>query len=111
MSKIVSDNDFILDAFNPHAIAKDIALRMRERRLELNFTRQKLAETAGVSPGTLKRFENMYEISLKHLLQLAVVLDSTEEFIKLFTKRRYGSIDEVLKASSAKKRQRGKRNV
>lgn len=110
MSKILSDNDFMLDAFNPYAIAKGLAFRMRERRLELNLTQQALAGKSGVSLGTLKRFENSYEISLRHLLMLAVVLDATEEFLLLFTKRQYESIDEVIKATAVKKRQRGKRN-
>jgi transcriptional regulator with XRE-family HTH domain len=111
MSKIISDNNFVLDAFNPYAIAKGLAVRMRERRLELNLTQRTLAGKSGVSLGTLKRFENGYEISLKHLLMLAVVLDATEEFFLLFTKRQYESIDEVMKASAVKKRQRGKRSV
>jgi transcriptional regulator with XRE-family HTH domain len=110
MSKIIADNDFILDAFNPAAIAKGIAERMRERRLELNLTQQGLAVKAGVSLGSLKRFENSCEISLKHLLMLAVVLDATEEFDALFSKRHYQSIEEALKMTALKKRKRGKRN-
>jgi len=38
MANIIADNDFVLDAFNPVAIAKGIAGRLRERRLELNLT-------------------------------------------------------------------------
>ncbi len=110
MSKIIADNDFILDDFNPAAIAKGIAVRMRERRLELNLTQQGLAVKAGVSLGSLKRFENSYEISLKHLLMLSVVLDATEEFSALFSKRQYQSIEEALKMTTSIKRKRGKRN-
>jgi transcriptional regulator with XRE-family HTH domain len=110
MYNIISDKDFLLDDFNPYAIARGIALRMRERRLELNLTQEALARKSGVSLGTLKRFENSFEISLKHLLMLAVALDATEEFASLFTKMRYESIDEVLKASAVKKRKRGRRN-
>ncbi len=107
----MADNDFLLDAFNPAALAKGIAQRMRERRLELNLTQKGLSAMAGVSLGTLKRFENNHEISLKHLLMIAVVLDVTEEFGKLFTTKQYQSIDEMLNATKSKKRQRGKRNV
>ena len=110
MINIISDKEFILDDFNPYAIARGIAMRMRERRLELNLTQVALARKSGVSLGTLKRFENSFEISLKHLLMLAVAMDATEEFSTLFKKRRYESIDEVIKASAVKKRKRGRRN-
>lgn len=108
---MIADNDFLLDAFNPAALANGIAARMRDRRLELNLTQKGLASKAGVSLGTLKRFENSHEISLKHLLMIAVVLDATEEFSLLFSKRQYESIDEVLKKSATKKRERGRRNA
>lgn len=103
-------NDFVLDTFNPIALAKGIALRMRERRLELNLSQKGLATKAGVTLGSLKRFENSFEISLKHLLMIAVVLDATETFGELFSTKQYQSIDEMLSATSLKKRQRGKRN-
>lgn len=109
MINILADNDFILDAFNPASIAGGISERMRERRLEMNLTQQNLAKKSGVSLGTLKRFERNHEISLKHMLMLAVVLDATEEFALLFSRRQFENIDQALKASS-KKRQRGKHN-
>jgi len=109
MINILADNDFILDAFNPASIAGKISERMRERRLEMNLTQQNLAKKSGVSLGTLKRFERNHEISLKHLLMLSVVLDATEEFALLFSRRQFENIDQALKVSS-KKRQRGKHN-
>lgn len=110
MSKIIADNDYCLNAFNPAAMARNIATRVRERRLELNLTQNSLADKAGVSLGSLKRFENSYEISLKHLLMISIVLDSTEEFDHLFTKPQYQSIDEALKGASLKNRKRGSRH-
>ena len=109
MINILADNNFDLDAFNPASIAFGIAKRMRERRLEMNLTQQSLTRRSGVTLGSLKRFERGNEISLKHLLMLAVVLDATEEFDLLFSRRQFVNIDEALKASS-KKRQRGKHN-
>lgn len=107
MINILADNDFVLDAFNPAAIALGIAKRMRERRLEMNLTQQNLAKKAGISLGSLKRFENSHEISLKHLLMLAVVLDATEDFSLLFSRRQFENIDQVLNSASGK-RKRGK---
>jgi hypothetical protein len=74
-------------------------------------TQTLLAKKAGISLGSLKRFENNYEISLKHLLMLALVLDETEAFHQLFTRKYYQSIDEILKLKDQKKRVRGKSNV
>ena len=109
MINILADNDFVLDAFNPVVIATGIAERMRERRLEMNLTQQCLAKRSGVSLGSLKRFESNHEISLSHLLMLAVVLDATEEFALLFSRRQFENIDQALK-TSYKKRLRGKHN-
>lgn len=111
MTKILSDNISSLDAFNPHAIARDVAGRVRNRRLAMNLTQQALADRSGVSLGSVKRFENKYEISLKHLLMIAVVLDATAEFSALFAGSRYQRIEDVLKASEVKTRKRGRKNA
>lgn len=100
----------ILDDFNPHVIASKIAHRMRRKRLTLNISQQLLSSNSGVSLGSLKRFENKYEISLKHLLQLALALDAIVDFNKLFPDNKYESIDELLNMKRSKERKRG-RNV
>jgi transcriptional regulator with XRE-family HTH domain len=111
MTNILSDKDYQLDACNPFAIAQGIAERLKQRRLEHNLTQDALADRSGVSLGSLKRFEQHYEISLKNLLLLAVALDCTAEFAELFAVRHFTSIEEVLKAKATKKRKRGRRNV
>jgi transcriptional regulator with XRE-family HTH domain len=109
MINILANNDFVLDNMNPLTLATGIAKRFRDRRLEMNLTQQSLSKRAGVSLGSLKRFENNGEVSLKHLLMLAVVLDATEEFALLFSRRQFENIDQVLNSSSGK-RQRGRKN-
>lgn len=111
MTNILSDNDYQLDAFNPFAIAQGIATRLKQRRLEHNLTQDALADRSGVSLGSLKRFEQHNEISLKNLLLLAVALDCTAEFAELFAGQHFNSIEEVLKAKAGKKRKRGRRSV
>ncbi len=111
MDKILADKYFGPDVFNPASLATGISQRLKQRRLELNLTRAALSEKSGVSLGSLKRFEDLQEISLKHLLMLAVVLDATEEFDSLFSKRQYESMDEALNATASKNRKRGRRNV
>ena len=102
--------DFILDDFNPVAIAKKMAERLRKRRLFLNMSQKALSIKSDVSLGSIKRFENGGEISLKHLLKLALVLDALDEFHTLFPEQEYNSIDDILKSRKLKERKRG-RNV
>ena len=80
------------------------------RRLELNLTRSALAKKSGVSLGSLQRFENEAEISLKSLLKIAVALNATEEFKQLFSKVAYKSIKDIIKNQENKTRQRGRKN-
>jgi transcriptional regulator with XRE-family HTH domain len=107
---ILSDISILIDDFNPNAIAREIARNMRQRRLDLDFTQEALAKRSGVSLGTLKRFESQCEISLKHLLMVAVALGATDEFHRLFTQKQYQSIDELMKVKEAKTRKRGRNN-
>ncbi len=110
-ANILSDNDFLLDDFNPGVILKNIAARMKRNRLELNLSQQALSKKSGISLGSLKRFEQTGEISLKSLVMLALALDATYEFTQLFAGSQYQSIDELLSRDKAKNAKRGRRNV
>ncbi len=99
-----------LDDFNPQTIANTIAKNLKQRRLELNITQVELSRKSGVSLGSIKRFENNYAISLKHLLLLAVVLNATDEFLQLFTRKQYSSISEINIEAEVKLRKRARKN-
>ncbi|MDR1195317.1 MAG: helix-turn-helix transcriptional regulator [Endomicrobium sp.] len=107
---ILSSNAFLED-FNPSKISEGIAGRFKQRRLELNLTQAALSKMSGVSLGTLKRFENKCEISLKSLVKLAISLEAVEDFKNIFSKQNFESIDEVINAQKSVKRQRGRKNV
>jgi transcriptional regulator with XRE-family HTH domain len=111
VANILSTNNFVLNEFNPSAILIGIATRVKKNRLELNLSQNALAKRSGVSLGSLKRFEQSSEISLKSLVLLAVVLDATEEFGLLFSGRKYQSIDHLLSNEKRKEAKRGRRNV
>jgi transcriptional regulator with XRE-family HTH domain len=111
MANILSDNNFILEDFNPDAIMKKIAARVKQNRLELKLSQSALSAQSGVSLGSLKRFEHNGEISFKNLVMLAIALDSTEEFGLLFSKQKYQSIAELLDKIKVKTVKRGRRNV
>lgn len=100
----------LMENYNPQALAKGIAKRVKARRLELNLTQAALSKRSGVSLGSLQRFENQSEISLKSLLKLAVALNATDEFKQLFSKVNYQNINDVIKNQENKTRQRGRKN-
>lgn len=94
---------------NPGNIAKQIAARVKARRLELNLTQDGLASRAGVKFATYRRFEQTGEISLRGLLQIGFALNCLDEFNALFAQKQYQSLDDVLNEQSAN-RKRGKKN-
>lgn len=95
---------------SPDELAEDIAQRVRQKRIKLNITQRELAERSGVSFGSVKRFEQKGEISLQHLLKIAIVLRSVSEFEHLFKEDPYQSIDDVIKENSRKTRKRARSN-
>lgn len=111
IANILSANDFLMDDYNPGAILKNIAGRLKRNRLELNLSQRALATKSGVSLGSLKRFEHTAEISLKNLVMLAIALDATQEFGSLFSGKKYQTIDEILIKGKAETAKRGRRNV
>jgi len=66
------------------------------RRREAGLSQTALAERSCVSLGSIKRFEGSGEISLAALVRIAAVLGYEADFDKLFTRRNYQSIDEIL---------------
>jgi transcriptional regulator with XRE-family HTH domain len=80
----------------PPEIAGDVAQRIRTRRKERGFTQVELSKRAGVSLGSLRRFESANEISLKSLIKLAIALDCEDDFEQLFARKQYRSIQEVI---------------
>ena len=91
---------------SPQDIARLLAGRVRERRLAANLTQQGLAVRAGVSLGSLKRFERIGAISLESLIRIALALGAAEEFTALFRPWEFQSLDEVIAAPP--KRLRGR---
>ena len=95
---------------SPDSILKGIAERVKERRLERNFTQKAFAKRAGVGYDAYLKFEHTGEIMLRNLVLCAMVLDGADGFTELFAKKSYQSIDELLKMQEVKKRKRGSRN-
>jgi transcriptional regulator with XRE-family HTH domain len=80
----------------PKDISMKIAENMRTLRKDRKLSMEKLAEVSGVSYGSIRRFESTGEIALTALLKIAAVLDCTDDFTNLFTKRTPQSIQEII---------------
>ena len=104
MNNIISFN-----ILTPDDVAKQIAARVKARRLELNLTQEGIAARAGLKFATYRRFEQTGEISLKGLLQIGFALNALSEFDALFVQKQYQSLDDVLNEQNVI-RKRGKKN-
>lgn len=103
------DNILSFENISPESKSKALAIRAKNRRLEMNLTQEGLAVRAGIPLATYRRFERTGEISLKGLLQVAYALNALDDFDAVFDVPRYASLDEALNANQ-KIRKRGKRN-
>ena len=94
----------------PVNVQHELAARFKARRLALDLTQEGLAARAGVSWGTLKRFEGTGLISLDALLKLALVLECLEDFNQICTDQGRSlttkSLDEILDAPKPRRKGR-----
>ncbi|WP_300729926.1 helix-turn-helix transcriptional regulator [uncultured Bacteroides sp.] len=102
------NNIMTFNISTPNDVAKQIAARVKARRLELNLTQDGMASRAGIKFATYRRFEQTGEISLKGLLQIGFALNALSEFDALFAQKQYQSLDDVLNEQSVT-RKRGKK--
>jgi transcriptional regulator with XRE-family HTH domain len=86
----------LLDQKTPAQIAAELAAAVRARRKEHGYSQLDLSKKAGVSLGSLKRFETQHEISLKSLIKISIALSCEEDFAQLFAKKHYQSIQEII---------------
>lgn len=92
----------------PGEIARLLAGRVRELRLQRGWTQQEMAERAGVTLATYRRFEHTGRIALERLLRIAVVLDARTGFDELFARPSARSLAELAERTQPT-RQRGRR--
>lgn len=94
--------------YTPQEILEKVAKQAKQARLNQDFSQEGLAKRSGVSLGSIKRFERTGQISFDSLLKIALVLNSLEEFEKLFTEQSkpIKTLDEILAKPITKKRGR-----
>ena len=86
-------------------ISSEIANRVRSRRKEKKLTQSELAEKAGVSFASYKRFEQKHEIALDSLIKIALALDSEDDFDTLFSRREFSSIQELIASEKSREKE------
>ena len=77
-------------------IKQRLSQRARTRRREVKLSQSELAARSTVSLGSVKRFERTGEISLWGLLRIAAVLGYETDFDRLFERKNYQSLDEII---------------
>ena len=77
-------------------INNDIAQKIVRLRKRKQITQKQLAARSGVSLGSLKRFEQIGEISLQSLTKIAIALDVENELEGLFDNVPFASIEEII---------------
>ena len=80
----------------PKELGMEIAANLKKLRKQRKLSQIALAEKAGVSYGSMKRFEQTGEIALESLLKIAIVLGETEPFEALFKPTEIKSIQEII---------------
>lgn len=102
-------NNILFNITTLNDVAKQIATRVKKRRLELNLTQEGMSAKAGVKFATYRRFEQTGEISLRGLLQIGFALNALSDFDELFKQQQYQSLEDVLNEHN-NNRKRGKKN-
>lgn len=90
----------------PLEVARAVAQRAKQRRASLRLTQSELAQKAGLSLSTLRRFEQTGQISFEGLLQIAFALDSMDDFKALFASQSWATMDDMLNQVKPAKRVR-----
>lgn len=107
---MVNDNILALIERTPDAIMRQVAERVRMRRLELNWTQNLLAAKAGLPLATYRRFESKGEISFRALIMIAIALRAEDDIEQLFSTKNYQSIDELIDGKQNSNRKRATKN-
>lgn len=105
-NNMMTDIDLLLDRTNPKLLSKKISENLKKTRVRQKITQKELAERSGVPLSNLKRFEQKAEIALNSLLKLAIVLDSTAGFEKLFTEDKINTLDDFIATNKLTERKR-----
>jgi transcriptional regulator with XRE-family HTH domain len=97
-----------LSLVGPAEMGKSLADRVKTLRLVKGWKRDTLAERAGVTAASLKRFETTGKASLELVLKVAHALGRLDEFGKLLQPPAAQSIEELERRAAKPIRRRGR---
>ena len=92
----------------PEQVSQTLAARVKALRLDRGWKQATLAERAGVSLASLRRFEASGRASLQHVLLLAFALHRLDDFDALLLPPPASSIAELEAAERKPVRRRGR---
>ena len=98
----------ILSLIGPAEMGKTLADLIKALRLLKGLTRNTLAQRAGVTAASLKRFETTGKASLELVLKVAHALTRLDEFSKLLQPPAAQSIEELEQRAASPVRKRGR---
>lgn len=89
----------LLESYMPpkaEDVGQKLADDFRSRRIELNMTREEVAEKSGVAISNIVRFERKGLVSLTNLINLAIAIGYISEISTIFAAPKYSTMDELL---------------
>ncbi len=92
----------------PEKIAGTLAARLKELRLAKGWKQSTLAERAGVSLGSLRRFEESAQASFDLVLRLAFTLDRLDDFAEVLEPSKVRTMAELEALHRESGRKRGR---
>ena len=109
MFELTISNNIVLlmnmfELTTPEEMSRTLAEKVKQKRLSLGLKQKTLAEKAGVSLPSLRRFETKGLISLSSLLKISLVLGCLSEFNTLFELDEINSLKDLEKGEKKKKR-------
>lgn len=93
----------------PDEVARELANRVKNLRLSQGFKRETLAQRAGVTTASLKRFETTGKASLELFLKVVFALGRLDEFADLLQPPRARSMADMTKQAQHAAPKRGRR--
>ncbi len=93
-----------LNLYSPDELARRLAGRVRDVRLQAGMSQRELAARAGMSERGYRDFERTGRVSVARLASIATVLGRARDFDSFMTPRPRDSVDSILAGQTERQR-------